>query len=122
MKTLEYRYPVDALFTGFWLSHVERDRMAGFLALVRRWLKPGGIFAFIDSRLDPQSSAVDHPTPADDASIRRLDDGRAFTITKVYYQPEELESALAAAGFQAPSVTSTGRFFLTGAAVAPGTD
>ena len=30
-----------AVFTGFWLSHVERDRLADFLALVRRWLKPG---------------------------------------------------------------------------------
>lgn len=109
---------VDALFAGFWLSHVERDRLPGFLALVRRWLRPGGVFAFIDSRLDPQSSAVDHPTPADDASTRRLDDGREFTITKVYYQPGELESALAAAGFEAPRVTTTGRFFLTGFAVA----
>ena len=34
--------PVDALFCGFWLSHVERDRTVEFLALARRWLKPGG--------------------------------------------------------------------------------
>jgi demethylmenaquinone methyltransferase/2-methoxy-6-polyprenyl-1,4-benzoquinol methylase len=113
---------VDALFTGFWLSHVERDRLAGFLALVRRWLNPGGLYAFIDSRPDPHSSAADHPAPADDRSIRRLDDGREFTITKVYYQPGELEAALEAAGFQAPTVTTTGRFFLTGFAVATGTD
>jgi len=109
---------VDALFTGFWLSHVERDRLAAFLALVRRWLEPGGIFAFIDSRLDPQSSAVDHPAPADDTSVRRLDDGREFTVVKVYYEPDELETALRAAGFREPDVTTTGRFFLTGFAVA----
>ena len=87
-----------------------------FLGVVRRWLKPGGIFAFIDSRPDPQSSAVDHPTPADDASIRRLDDGREFTVVKVYYEPAELEAALARAGFDEASVTTTGRFFLTGSA------
>ena len=109
---------VDAVFTGFWLSHVPRDRLADFLAIARRWLRPGGRFAFIDSKLDPQSSAVDHPAPADDRSVRRLDDGREFTIVKVYYEPAELETALRAAGFREAAVTSTGRFFLTGTAVA----
>ena len=85
---------VDAVFTGFWLSHVPRERLAEFLGLVRRWLRPGGRYAFIDSRLDPQSSANDHPTPADDLSVRRLDDGREFTIVKVYYEPAELEAAM----------------------------
>ncbi len=107
---------VDALFTGFWLSHVPRARLDEFLGIVRRWLKPGGIFAFIDSRPDPQSSAIDHPTPADDASVRRLDDGREFTVVKVYYEPAELEAALARAGFDDAAVTTTGRFFLTGSA------
>ena len=107
---------VDAVFTGFWLSHVPRHRLEAFLALVRRWLKPGGTFAFIDSKLDPQSSAVDHPAPADDRSVRRLDDGREFTIVKVFYAPDALEAALARTGFVAAEVTSTGRFFLTGVA------
>jgi hypothetical protein len=107
---------VDALFTGFWLSHVPRERLDEFLGIARRWLKPGGTYAFIDSLLDPQSSAADHPTPADDSSIRRLDDGREFTIVKVYYEPAELETALARAGFDQASVTTTGRFFLTGSA------
>ncbi|HTC86246.1 MAG TPA: class I SAM-dependent methyltransferase, partial [Candidatus Acidoferrum sp.] len=52
--------PADALFAGFWLSHVPRARLAMFLDIARRWLKPGGTFAFIDSRFEPQSSAVDH--------------------------------------------------------------
>ena len=110
--------PVDAVFAGFWLSHVPRDRLGAFLGVVRRWLKPGGTFAFIDSLEDPQSSASDHPTPADDRSVRRLNDGREFTIVKVYYQPAELEAALAAAGFTNAAVTTTGRFFLTGVATA----
>lgn len=111
---------VDGVFAGFWLSHVPRDRLAEFLALVRRWLRPGGLFAFIDSRLDPQSSAVDHPQPANDTSVRRLDDGRQFTIVKVYYDPSELEAALTRAGFTSADVTTTGRFFLTGVATAEG--
>jgi Methyltransferase domain len=109
---------VDAVFTGFWLSHVPRARLAEFLGIVRRWLKPGGTFAFIDSLPDEQSSAADHPAPADDVSLRRLADGREFTIVKVYYEPGELEAALTGAGFDDARVTTTGRFFLTGAATA----
>ncbi len=109
---------VDAVFTGFWLSHVPRARLDAFLAIVSRWLKPGGTFAFIDSLPDPQSSATDHPTPADDLSVRRLDDGREFTVVKVYYEAEELDDALRRAGFSDASVTTTGRFFLTGVATA----
>jgi demethylmenaquinone methyltransferase/2-methoxy-6-polyprenyl-1,4-benzoquinol methylase len=111
---------VDAVFTGFWLSHVPRDRLDAFLALIRRWLRPGGTFSFIDSRLDPQSSAADHPTPVGGVSVRRLDDGREFTIVKVYYEPRELEVALRGAGFEGVSVATTGRFFLTGLARVPG--
>ncbi len=111
---------VDALFFGFWLSHVPRDRLAEFLALCRRWLKPGGVVAFVDSRRDPDSSARDHPTPADDLSLRRLDDGREFTIPKIYWQPGELEAALGAAGFSNATVRQTSRFFLLGSARADG--
>jgi SAM-dependent methyltransferase len=110
---------VDAVFTGFWLSHVTRDRLSEFLGVVRRWLKPGGTFAFIDSRFDPQSSAADHPTPSDDVSVRRLDDGREFTVIKVYYEASELETALRSTGFVKASVTTTGRFFQIGVARQP---
>jgi demethylmenaquinone methyltransferase/2-methoxy-6-polyprenyl-1,4-benzoquinol methylase len=109
---------VDALFCGFWLSHVPRARLCEFLALCRRWLKPGGRFAFIDSRRDPESGAIDHPQPKDDLSVRKLDDGREFTIVKVYWEPEELEDALTQAGFKEPKVTTTSRFFILGEAAA----
>jgi ubiquinone/menaquinone biosynthesis C-methylase UbiE len=107
---------VDGLFTGFWLSHVPRERLPEFLAMARAWLKPGGLYGFIDSRLDPESRPADHPPPADDLSIRRLNDGREFTIPKVYYQPAELETALLTARFASASVTTTARFFLLGQA------
>ena len=107
---------VDGLFMGFWLSHVPRERLADFLALARRWLKPGGRFAAIDSLPDAASGAADHPEPADDLATRRLADGREFTIVKVYYAPDELTAALRRAGFEDVEVTTTGRFFLTVAA------
>lgn len=115
---LEPDRAVDGLFMGFWLSHVPRDRLAAFLALGRRWLRSGGRLAFIDSLADPASGAADHPEPADDLAVRRLADGRDFTIVKVFYTPKEIAAGLAAAGFRDIEVTTTGRFFLLGTAVA----
>lgn len=107
---------VDALVCNFWLSHVSRPRTGDFLALARRWLKPEGIFAFIDSLPDPQSGAADNPDPEADVAVRRLEDGREFTIVKVYREPAEVEDALRNAGFRGGTVTTTGRFFLLGEA------
>jgi demethylmenaquinone methyltransferase/2-methoxy-6-polyprenyl-1,4-benzoquinol methylase len=109
---------VDALFMGFWLSHVPRARLGEFLALCRRWLKPGGTLAFIDSRQDPESSANDHATPGDDVATRRLNDGREFVIPKIFWQPEEISAALSAAGFTSVVTQQTSRFFLLGNATA----
>ena len=109
----------DALFTGFWLSHVPRERLAEFLRLARSWLRAGGLYAFIDSLDDPISGATDRPEPPkDDQALRRTSDGRTFRIPKVFYTPAELEEALRAAGFAEASVTTSGRFFLLGRAIA----
>jgi SAM-dependent methyltransferase len=109
---------VDGLFMGFWLSHVPRERLDEFLALARAWLKPGGRFAAIDSLADSASGAADHPEPADDVAVRRLADGREFTIVKVYYTPDELDAALGAAGFDDIEVSTSGRFFVMVSATA----
>jgi demethylmenaquinone methyltransferase/2-methoxy-6-polyprenyl-1,4-benzoquinol methylase len=109
---------VDTVFTGFWLSHVERARLDAFLGLIRRWLKPGGTFAFIDSRRDPKSGASDHQAPGDGIAVRRLDDGREFTVVKVFHEPVELVAALGRSGFVDAQVTTTSRFFLLGRATA----
>jgi len=106
---------VDALFTGFWLSHVTDDRLPDFLALVHRWLKPGGLFAFIDSMDDPSSGTVDRTAVVDGVSTRRLADGRAFRVVKVYRDPARFASALEDAGFVDVEAGTTGRFFVHGA-------
>ena len=103
---------VDAVVLGFWLSHVDRDRTAAFLELARRWLKPGGTLAIIDSLADPQSGADDHPPVIGDRAMRRVADGREFTIVKVQRDPAELAAALSAAGFRDVQATTTGRFFV----------
>ena len=105
--------PAGVLFAGFWLSHVERRRTGEFIGLASRWLAPGGRLAIIDSLPDPQSGAADHgPVATDGRSVRRLADGREFTIIKVYRTPDEVAAVLVAAGFVDVDVSTTGRFFL----------
>jgi SAM-dependent methyltransferase len=99
---------VDALFTGFWLSHVPRPRLADFLATCRRWLKPGGIYVLID-----EASSAEHTPTVDDLQPRPTD-GREFLIPKVYYAPDELEEALKSAGFMQAEVITTSHNFLLG--------
>ena len=110
---------VDALFAGFWLTHVPRRRLTEFLALARSWLVPGGRFAVIDSLPDPASGTVDRlPAPGPDLSRRRLADGRELTIPEVHHVPDELIDALRSVGFADVEVRTTGRFFLLATAVA----
>jgi len=112
--------PVDAVFAGFWLSHVPRERLPAFLSLVRRWLKPGGSFLFVDSQPDPQSGAADHDRTevAPDVQLRRLADGRQFRVVKVFSTPDQLSAALREAGLAPTDVGQTSRFFVFGRAVA----
>jgi SAM-dependent methyltransferase len=111
-EPIEPPAPADALFAGFWLSHVERDRTAAFLELAARWLAPGGRLALIDSLPDPRSGATDHRPAAGDRAVRRLADGRSFTIVKVFRTADEIAAAMRAAGFVDVEVTTTGRFFV----------
>lgn len=106
--------PVDALFAGFWLSHVPPERLPAFLAVARRWLRSGGLFAFIDSRDDPQSGTVERVASVGGVSVRRVADGREFRVVKVHHEPAALAEAMGEAGFEAVSVTTTGRFFMLG--------
>ena len=94
--------------------------MADFLELCARWLKPGGTFAFIDSRADPASgAAVNTWNPETETAVRQVGD-RSFRIPKVYYAPDELVRGLAGAGFVETNVRTTSRFFLLGSARMPG--
>lgn len=108
----------DVVFFSFWLSHVPPARFGAFWELVRRCLAPGGRVFFLDSLRDPTSTARDHHLPDADAAdvtlTRRLNDGREFSIVKVFYQPAALEDALKARGWEV-CVRATERYFLYGA-------
>ncbi|CAN5778118.1 hypothetical protein BH24CHL8_BH24CHL8_04990 [soil metagenome] len=108
---------VDAVFCGFWLSHVSRTRLGEFLGIARSWLKPGGRFAFLDEQASYGSGAP--AGSADEQQVRRLFDGREFTIRKVAYTADELRKALARTGFADVEVGTTATYFLMGTAVRP---
>ena len=109
----------DAVFFGFWLSHVPPDQVDRFWNMVRTVLKPGGRVFFVDSLQEDTSTARDHE-PLDGSGVvrRKLNDGRQFEIVKVFYDPAVLERWLQSHGWEA-DVRSTGKFFLYGSARRP---
>jgi SAM-dependent methyltransferase len=95
---------VDAVFCGFWLGHIGNERLGDFLALIRRWLRPGGSFAFIDALPDPESGAVDLDEPVVGHVVHR--------------DATTLVAALVGAGFRDVRLEATARFFQMGVAIA----
>jgi demethylmenaquinone methyltransferase/2-methoxy-6-polyprenyl-1,4-benzoquinol methylase len=86
----------DAVFFGFFLSHVPERRFDAFWALVARALKPGGRVLFADDGyITPDERAY-----GEGERIRRtLNDGSAFDIVKVPHDPAALEARLRALGW-----------------------
>jgi demethylmenaquinone methyltransferase/2-methoxy-6-polyprenyl-1,4-benzoquinol methylase len=107
----------DVVFFSFWLSHVPPERFAEFWGMVARALTPGGRVFFVDSRYAADSSAHDHADRSAARLIeeRRLNDGRAFKIFKVYYEPVALTEQLGQLGWHADVHTTT-TYFLYGSA------
>jgi demethylmenaquinone methyltransferase/2-methoxy-6-polyprenyl-1,4-benzoquinol methylase len=102
----------DAVFFGFWLSHVPEEHLGRFFDAVAAALRPGGTLGIIDSRREPRSSSPDQPPPpkGTDVMTRRLNDGRTFQIVKRYDEPEDLAARLATHGIQARVATTPTHF------------
>jgi demethylmenaquinone methyltransferase/2-methoxy-6-polyprenyl-1,4-benzoquinol methylase len=104
----------DAVFFGFWLSHVPHGHFDPFWATVQKALKPNGRVFFVDSLPEQTSTARDHDQLDKSGEVRRrLNDGREFSIVKVFYEPDLLERRLADLGWEG-WVRSSGQFFLYG--------
>lgn len=88
----------DALFFGFWLSHVPREQLEAFLHSCWIWLRPGGKIFFVDDMGTP-TMAPDTPSRQGQIETRTLHDGRSFQIVKNYYEAADLVAACARAGF-----------------------
>jgi len=111
----EARY--DFVFMSFWLSHVPEARFDAFWSTVEAAVAPGGVAYVIDSAHEPSSTARDHPVPSPDAGVvlRKLDDGRSFSIVKVFREPDALAARIAPLGWHG-AFTRTPRYFVHGVA------
>jgi SAM-dependent methyltransferase len=82
----------DALFAGFWWSHVPLEKLDGFLKDVSSKIKPGALIAFLDNRYVEGSST---PVARTDAAgntyqQRKLDDGSTHEVLKNFPDEGEL--------------------------------
>jgi SAM-dependent methyltransferase len=102
---------VDGVFCARWLGRPTDERLADFLALVGRWLRPGGRFVFIDALPDPDSGPVGADPDPGPVGADPEAPGRTAA---------QLLEALGRAGFVDAEVTTTPRFFVMGTARTPG--
>ena len=120
----------DAIFMGFWLSHVPPAMLYEFIGTVAGALKPGGKIFFVDSLPELSSTAKDMTRDlaetlarregasellaSDYATIlRRLNDGREFQIVKAYYLPDNLAGQFKTYDIDM-TIKQTTNFFLYG--------
>ncbi|WP_372343456.1 trans-aconitate 2-methyltransferase [Streptomyces sp. KL116D] len=102
----------DTVFFGFWLSHVPAARLADFWATVDAALAPGGTVVFVD---DGPGEAVHEellPGGSGETALRRLDDGSAYRIVKVFHETEALTGRLAALGWSVRVRPAAGSFIV----------
>jgi SAM-dependent methyltransferase len=102
----------DAVFFGFWLSHVPLASFDRFWALIRAAVGPGGRVGFVD---EDERGVSNDTFVADGVARRTLADGRQFDIVKLYWNPQELEDRLRAIGWNT-TVRPVGDTFLFGSA------
>jgi len=105
----------DGAVLCFWISHVPRALLDDFVRKVAQALKPGGFVFFLDSRRDPRSTADDHVLPdlGEQHMIRRLHDGREFSIVKNFWEPQHLVECFAEHGISL-TVSETATYFQVG--------
>ena len=106
----------DAIFMGFFLSHVPPPMLDRFWSRLGSWLAPGGVVAFCDDRDGSDRPYSGEAAPGEPfAHRRRLSGGRQYTIVKLFYSPPELRRVLAELGWAA-DVEGTREHFLFGTA------
>jgi SAM-dependent methyltransferase len=107
----ERRY--DAVFFGFWLSHVPPVNFDDFWALVRACLRAEGRVAFADE--DDRGARNDDIHLVENVPVapRTLRDGRRFEVVKVFWDPIQLQDRLISLGWHI-AVRQAGETFLYG--------
>lgn len=99
----------DAVFFGFWLSHVPLPRFAEFWALVDECLAPGGRVCFADDAYRTSDELIEGE--ASSTIRRRLTDGTPYRAIKVPHATDELEYRLARLGWDIEVSPTPGPFY-----------
>ena len=102
----------DVCFFSFWLSHVPRERAAEFWGLVARALRPDGRVFLIDNTHTDGGDLRHTVETGDEVARRSLADGREFDIVKRFWSTAELETELAALGWEVAAAETPNRHFL----------
>lgn len=99
----------DAVFFGFWLSHVPEERFHEFWAVVAECLDRDGRVFFVDDHHRTQAELVEGAGSV--VVERRLNDGTRYRVVKVPHQPGELEARLRALGWDITVTATAGPFY-----------
>ena len=99
----------DAVFMGFWLSHVPRRRFAAFWSLVDRCLLPGGHVLFVDDAYRTDAELVEGA--ASTTIERLLQNGTAHRAVKVPHEASALQRELAELGWDITVHATRGPFY-----------
>jgi SAM-dependent methyltransferase len=99
----------DAVFFGFWVSHVPDEHFDSFWARVDDCLRPGGRVFFCDDNHRAEDELVEGRSSP--IVQRRTGDGTPFRIIKIPFEAEELEARLRAAGWDITVTPTTGPFY-----------
>jgi demethylmenaquinone methyltransferase/2-methoxy-6-polyprenyl-1,4-benzoquinol methylase len=89
----------DAIFFGFWLSHVPEPGFDDFWRRLSTWLRPGGRVGFVDE--DSRGHHHDEVRDVDGTSVARrtLADGSEWDIVKLFWDVAALEQRLTTLGW-----------------------
>lgn len=103
----------DAVFFGFWISHVPRDLFPDFIQSVANHLRPGGQFFFVDNCKQPEAAAPHVVELNGEFMTRKLSNGKTSTIVKNYYTNDEIAAACTNSGltvqvFETPTLFQYG--------------
>jgi len=92
----------DALFAGFWWSHVPLARLDEFLRNAERAITPGGLLVFLDNAyVEGSSTPISRrDTEGNTYQMRRLDDGSTHEVLKNFLADDELRGRVALRGHE----------------------
>ena len=81
----------DAVFAGFWFSHIPREKLSQYLSYLNQFLKPGARVIFLDNLYVEGNSTPlsDRDAAGNTYQTRPLADGSTHRVLKNY--PTELE-------------------------------